>query len=252
MKKSITIVMPVYNEEVDIPKNVPLLHTFLSKNMSQYDWEILIADNASTDNTKKVSENLAKRKGIRYFRLDKKGRGRALKITWNKSKSDYLAYMDIDLSSDLDYFPKLISALVDGADIAIGSRLAKGAKVIDRPVIREVMSRGYSLLFRTLFFTRFKDAQCGFKAITKEAANKILPVVRDNVWFFDSELLIIAQKSGYKIAEVPITWKDDPNSTVKVMKTAWGDIEGMMRLLKTKPWKQLKVSNRQKSQLASA
>ncbi len=250
MKKSITIVMPVYNEEADLPKNIPILHSFLSKNMGQYDWEILITDNASTDNTKKVSEKLAQTRGIRYFRLDKKGRGRALKMTWNKSKSDYLAYMDIDLSSDLNYFPKLISTLENGADIAIGSRLAKGAKVIDRPLIREIMSRGYSLMFRTLFFTKFKDAQCGFKAVTKKAANQLLPLVTDPAWFFDSELLIIAQKSGFKIAEVPITWRDDPNSTVKVAKTAWGDIEGMMRLLRTRPWKKLKENT--KTQLATS
>jgi glycosyltransferase involved in cell wall biosynthesis len=240
MAKSITVVIPVYNEETDLPKNIPVLHKFLSKNMKNYNWEILIADNASIDGTKKVGQELAKTKGVRYFRLDKKGRGRALKLTWNKSKSDFLAYMDVDLSSDLSYFPKLISELENGADIAIGSRLKKGAKVIDRPLIREIMSRGYSLMFRTLFFTKFKDAQCGFKAITKEASNKLLPVIRDTGWFFDSELLIIGQKAGFRIAEVPIQWKDDPNSTVKVAKTAWKDIEGLMRLMKTRPWRQLK------------
>ncbi len=173
-------------------------------------------------------------------------------MTWNKSKSDYLSYMDIDLSSDLNYFPKLIGALENGSDIAIGSRLLAGSKVIDRPMIREIMSRGYSLMFRTLFFTKFKDAQCGFKAITKNAANKLLPMVKDTAWFFDSELLIIGQKSGYKITEVPITWKDDPNSTVKVAKTAWGDIEGMMRLLKTRPWRKLKKQQNTKYAVASS
>jgi glycosyltransferase involved in cell wall biosynthesis len=253
MKKSITIVMPVYNEEIDVPKNIPVLHKFLSKNMNQYNWEIVIADNASIDQTKQIGQQLTKKlPHVKYVDLERKGRGRALKMTWNKSKSEYLAYMDIDLSSDLNYFPKLINALEEGADIAIGSRLAKGAKVIDRPLLREVMSRGYSLMFRTLFFTRFKDAQCGFKAITKNAANKLLPVIRDTAWFFDSELLIIAQKSGYQITEVPITWKDDPNSTVKVAKTAWGDIKGMMRLLKTRPWKQLKMAGKRTPELVSA
>lgn len=243
MAQSITVVIPVYNEEVDLPKNIPLLHEFLSKNMNAYKWEILIADNASTDDTPLVSRKLSKMKGVNYIRLNKKGRGRALKMTWSKSKSDFLAYMDVDLSSNLSYFPKLISALENGSDIAIGSRLAKGAKVIDRPLVREIMSRGYSLMFRTLFFTKFKDAQCGFKAITKEAANKLLPIVEDTGWFFDSELLIIGQKSGFTITEVPIEWKDDPHSTVKVAKTAWGDIEGLLRLARRRPWKKLEKKN---------
>lgn len=240
MAKSITVVIPVYNEEIDLPKNIPILHSFLSTTMNKYTWEILIADNASTDSTQEIGRKLTKMKGVSYLRLNKKGRGRALKMTWSKSKSDYLAYMDVDLSSDLSYFPKLIDALEHGSDIAIGSRLAKGAQVIDRPLVREIMSRTYSLMFRTLFFTQFKDAQCGFKAITKGSANNLLPLIRDTGWFFDSELLIIGEKSGYKIAEVPIRWKDDPHSTVKVAKTVWGDIAGLWRLLHTRPWNKLK------------
>lgn len=240
-QKSLTVVVPVYNEEVDIPKNIPILADFLRENMNSYDWEIVIADNASIDDTPKVSKNLGKENNrIKYVRLEKKGRGRALKFIWSRSTSDFLSYMDVDLSSDLSYFPKLIRALEGGADIAIGSRLANGAKVYDRPLLREIMSRGYSLLFRTFFWTSFKDAQCGFKAITKGATQKLLPLVEDTAWFFDSELLIIADKAGFKIAEVPIIWRDDPASTVKVVKTASGDIDGLIRLFKERPWKKLR------------
>lgn len=240
MAKALTIVVPVYNEEVDLPRNLPRLTSFLAEKMGEYDWEVVIADNASSDKTGEIGRKMAQQGNrVKYVRLEKKGRGRALKTIWTKSKSSFLAYMDIDLSSDLESFPKLISALEGGADIAIGSRLASGAKVYGRPLVREVMSRGYSLLFRVLFWTSFRDAQCGFKAVKKEAAAKVLKLVQDSGWFFDSELLIIAQKSGMKIAEIPIIWRDDPASTVKVAKTAWGDIKGLIRLWVEKPWRNL-------------
>ncbi len=240
MSKTLTVVVPVYNEEIDLPKNLPKLASFLATKMTDYDWEIVVADNASSDNTPQITKELAaKNKKIKYLRLTQKGRGRALKTTWEKSGSELLSYMDIDLSSDLEYFPKLIESLENGADIAIGSRLAPGAKVFGRTLMREIMSRGYSLLFRSLFWTSFRDAQCGFKAIKKEAASKVLKYVHDDGWFFDSELLIIAEKRGFKIAEVPIVWRDDPASTVKVAKTALGDIKGLFRLWTEKPWRNL-------------
>lgn len=239
MNKSLTVVIPVFNEEKDLPKNLPKLIDFLDKKMSAYQWEIIIADSASTDKTSEIAQKFAQSGRIKYLRLEQKGRGRALKKAWKSSESELLAYMDVDLSSDLEYFPKLINALEAGADIAVGSRLKKGARVFGRPLVREVMSRGYSLLFRSLFWTSFSDAQCGFKAITRETARKLLPVIEDNNWFFDSELLIIAQKAGFRITEIPIVWKDDPTSTVKVAKTAWGDIKGLVRLLFTRPWKKI-------------
>lgn len=239
-KKSVTFVIPVYNEEIDLSKNVPDLYKYLDKSLGSYKWEILIADNASVDNTKKIGKKLAKDSKIKYIRIPLKGRGRALKKSWLFSKSDYLFYMDVDLSSDLKFISKLLGALDEGADIAIGSRLAKGAKVYGRTATREFISRSYSLMFRSLFFTHFKDAQCGFKAIKRSVAEKVLPVIKDTGWFFDSELLITAEKAGFEIAEIPIVWHDDPDSTVKVVKTARGDIEGLIRLLFTRPWRKLK------------
>lgn len=241
MQKTLTVVVPVYNEEVDLPKNLPKLEAFLARKLSGYDWEIIIADNASTDKTSEIARELAgSKKRVKYLRLLKKGRGLALKTAWMKSKSEFLSYTDIDLSSDLTYFPRLITALEKNADIAIGSRLAPGAKVFGRTMTREIMSRGYSFLFRSLFWTSFRDAQCGFKAIKRSAAMKILEQVQDDDWFFDSELLIIAEKSGMKVAEIPIVWRDDPASTVKVAKTAFGDIKGLFRLLVERPWLKLR------------
>lgn len=240
MKTALTVVVPVFNEEVDLPKNIPTLRAFLEEKMPDYDWEIVVVDNASTDKTPEIGKKLAKDNRIKYLRLEKRGRGRALKYAWERSKSAILSYMDVDFSSDLAYFPKLIEAVETGADIAIGSRLAPGAKVHGRTLTREIMSRGYSFLFRSLFWTSFRDAQCGFKAIKNSVAKKVLREVEDTGWFFDSELLIIADKAGFKISEIPIVWRDDPGSTVKVAKTAWGDIEGLLRLLITRPWKRIK------------
>ena len=238
MKKTgLCVVVPVYNEEKDLPVNIPRLEALLEEKMSSYDWEIIIADNASTDKTPEIAKNLSREERIKYLRLEQKGRGRALKKAWSLSKKEFLSYMDIDLSSDLSYFPRLIKSLETGADIAVGSRLAKGAKVSGRPLVREIMSRGYSLLFRSLFGTKFKDAQCGFKAIKKEVWDKLEPVLKDTHWFFDSELLIVGEKTGFTVFEIPIVWRDDPSSTVKVAKTAWGDIKGLCRLFIKRPWK---------------
>lgn len=239
-KSALTVVIPVYNEEIDLPRNIPRLWRFLEENLKDEKWEILIADNASTDKTPQIAKKLAAKSGISYLRLPQKGRGRALKKAWGTSESDYLAYMDVDLSSDLSFFPKLIEKLEAGADIAIGSRLVQGSQVYGRTLAREMMSRAYNILIRLLFWTSFSDAQCGFKAIKKSSARELLPQVLDNEWFFDSELLIIADKAGFKIAEVPIVWRDDPRSTVKVAKTAWGDIKGLARLFVTRPWLKLR------------
>jgi len=241
-KKRVDIVIPVYNEELDIPRNIPVLHKFLKENFSQYDWKILIADNGpSKDKTSEVSKKLtAELKSVEYIQIPRPGRGGALKEVWLKSDADFLSYMDVDLSSELKYFPKLISALEKGANISIGSRLARGSKVYGRTFTREIMSRGYNILIKLFFWISFNDAQCGFKAIAKDTALKLLPYITDKGWFFDSEMLIIGEKSGFKVTEVPIVWRDDPRSTVKVAKTAWGDIKGLTRIFLERPWSKVK------------
>ena len=241
MKHSVSIVIPVYNEEQDLHRNIPILHKFVKSNFTNYSWEIVIADNGpSKDRTAEVSKELEKKySGVKYILVPRPGRGGALKEVWLKSKSDYLVYMDVDLSSDLKFLPKLVGVFEEEADIAIGSRLARGAQVYGRTLMREVMSRGYNILIRLMFWASFHDAQCGFKAITRETAQKLLPHITDKAWFFDSELLIVGEKAGFKIAEIPIVWRDDPRSTVKVAKTAWGDIKGLVRLFFTRPWRRM-------------
>ncbi|MDI7276991.1 MAG: glycosyltransferase family 2 protein [Anaerolineae bacterium] len=227
----VDVVIPVYNEEEALEPSIATLSAFLEANCP-YRWRIVIADNASTDRTPEVGRRLAERsERVDYVRLEQKGRGRALRYAWSHSPADVLSYMDVDLSTDLSCFLPLIEPLAHGRyGVAIGSRLAPGAKV-RRGLKREVISRIYNLMIRILFpRKRFSDAQCGFKAITQSAARELLPLVKDQAWFFDSELLLKAEARGYRIHEVPVKWVDDPGTSVRIAKTAWEDIKGLVRV----------------------
>lgn len=240
-KSKVEITVPVYNEQEELEKHITKLANFCTKNLSKYDWHITIADNASTDNTPVIASTLAKKDPrIELLRLEKKGRGRAVKMSWSKSKADFCAYMDVDLSTDLAHLPKLLDALQKGYDIAIGSRLAKGAKVEGRTFLRELTSRTLNFFFIQVFFNvQVTDAQCGFKAVTKKVVENLIPKIQDNSWFFDGEMLIVGEKSGYKIYEEPVHWVDNPGSTVRLVSTIYGDLKVMARLFFTQPWRQL-------------
>ena len=230
MSASIDVVIPVYNEEDALPVSIPKLCAFLRDNLAS-PWRVTIADNASIDGTRAVSEDLSREvEGVNYLYLPEKGRGRALRAAWLGSECDYVSYMDVDLSTDLSHFPALVGKLESGWHVAIGSRLSRGSNVTQRSFKRELTSRTYNKLIWSLFFVGFPDAQCGFKAMTRQAAQAIIPHVQNNNWFFDTELLIIAEKRGYRIGVVPVAWDDDPSSTVNVVKTATEDIKGLLRL----------------------
>lgn len=237
-KTSVEITVPVYNEERELEKNIQKLFSFCNKNLGGYDWHITIADNASTDNTPIIASSLEKKNSkISHLRLEQKGRGRAVKRAWVASGRDICVYMDLDLSTDLVHLPKILWVLKEGYDVAIGSRLAKGARVEGRTFVRELTSRVLNFFFIQYFFhTHFTDAQCGFKGVTRNVVESLIPKVKDNEWFFDGELLIIAEKSGYKIYEEPVHWVDNPGSTVRLISTIWGDLRSINRLLRTKPW----------------
>ncbi len=230
MADTVDFVIPVYNEEHDLPRSIDILSKYLRENLLQNPWQIIIADNGSTDNTRAVADMLATRHtSVVSVHIPQKGRGRALRQVWMESSADILSYMDVDLSTDLSHIPQLVGAIEEGADLAIGSRLSKNSRVT-RSLKREFISRSYSALIRMMFFTPFRDAQCGFKAVTRRAAQAIIPQVQNNNWFFDTEMLIIAAKNGYRIREIPVKWDDDPDSRVRVIATAWEDIKGLMRL----------------------
>ncbi len=231
MPVTVDVVIPVLNEERALPGSIGKLRAFLDSHPGR-DWRIVIADNGSTDGTLEIARDLARSvPSLSVTRLEQRGRGRALKKTWSESNADVCCYMDVDLSTGLDALPTLVDAVAEeGFDVAIGSRLLPGSEVVGRTLKRELISRGYSLLFRTMFGTVFRDAQCGFKAIRTDVARAIVPLVRNTGWFFDTELLIIAQRSGYRIRELPVHWEDDPDTRVKVFSTAWEDVKGLLRL----------------------
>jgi glycosyltransferase involved in cell wall biosynthesis len=229
------IVVPVYNEEVVLGRSIRRLHAFLSTSMP-FTWRIVIADNASTDATPVIARSLATALGgVRVIRLPDKGRGRALRQAWGDSDADVLAYMDVDLSTDLRALLPLVAGLVSGhSDVAIGTRLARGARVVRGPK-RELISRTYNRLLRIALAARFSDAQCGFKAIRADAARRLLPAIADEGWFFDTELLVQAQRRGLRIHEVAVDWVDDPDSRVDIVSTALADLRGIARLLSQTP-----------------
>lgn len=237
-KLKVEIVLPVYNEENELEEHTLRLRDFLKRALTDFSWRITIADNASNDKTPKIGQSLSRKyPEIHFLRLEEKGRGRAVKRAWGDGDADVAAYMDIDLSTDLKHFPPLIKSLTNGYDIAIGSRLLSKSVVKGRTLKREIISRCYNLLIRFLFLVKFSDAQCGFKAVNKRVIQNLIPKIIDNEWFFDSELLITGEKSGYKIYEEPVTWVDNPGSTVRVLGTIRGDLKGLWRLFRTRPWR---------------
>jgi putative flippase GtrA len=227
----VDIVVPVFNEAASLAASIRRLHSFLC-NGFPLRWRITIVDNASDDATWPVACRLARElPGVHALRLAEKGRGRALHAAWASSEAAVLAYMDVDLSTDLAALLPLVAPLLSGhSDVAIGSRLAPGARVVRGPK-REVISRCYNLVLRVVLAARFSDAQCGFKAIRRDRARSLLPTVRDQDWFFDTELLIRAQRLGMRIHEVPVDWVDDPDSRVDIVTTARDDLRGVARLL---------------------
>ncbi|WP_027503450.1 bifunctional glycosyltransferase family 2/GtrA family protein [Rhodococcus sp. UNC363MFTsu5.1] len=227
---ALDVVIPVYNEERDLERCVRRLRAHLDASVP-YPSRITVADNASTDATLAVAARLAVEfDGVRVVHLDEKGRGRALRTVWGSSDAEVVAYMDVDLSTDLNALMPLVAPLVSGhSDVAIGSRLTRSARVVRGPK-RELISRCYNLILRGALRTKFSDAQCGFKAIRTDVARRLLPLVQDTGWFFDTELLVLAERVGLRIHEVPVDWVDDPDSKVDIVATAIADLKGVVRV----------------------
>jgi putative flippase GtrA len=220
----------VFDEERDLPGSVRRLHHFLATEVP-YPARITVADNASTDGTLAVAQQLARElPDVDVIHLDDKGRGGALQEAWMSSTASVVAYMDVDLSTDLTALMPLVAPLISGhSDVAIGSRLSASSRVVRGPK-REFISRSYNLILRGALGARFSDAQCGFKAVRADVAHQLLPLVADTGWFFDTELLVIADRAGLRIHEVPVDWIDDPDSRVDVLHTAVNDLKGCWRV----------------------
>jgi putative flippase GtrA len=226
----VDIVVPVRNEERDLAPSVRRLVSYLREGFP-FTARVTIADNGSTDGTWAIADRLAREYDeVRAVHLEQPGRGRALRAIWSQSEAEVLAYMDVDLSTDLNALLPLVAPLLSGhSDLAIGSRLARGSRVIRGPK-RELISRSYNLLLHAFMGARFSDAQCGFKAIRREPARALLPLTQDTGWFFDTELLVLAERAGLRIHEIPVDWVDDLDSRVDIVATALADLRGMLRL----------------------
>jgi glycosyltransferase involved in cell wall biosynthesis len=226
----VDIVVPVKNEEHDLAPSITRLVNHL-RTAFPFTTRVTIADNGSTDGTWPVACALEARfPEVRAVHLDQPGRGRALHQIWSLSDAEVLAYMDVDLSTDLNALLPLVAPLLSGhSDVAIGTRLAPSSRVVRGPK-REIISRSYNLLLKTALGVGFSDAQCGFKAIRADQARQLLPLVEDKGWFFDTELLVLSERAGLRIHEVPVDWVDDADSRVDIVGTALGDLRGMARV----------------------
>lgn len=227
---SVDVVIPVLNEAHVLKKSVETLCGFLHSSL-RYRWRIVIVDNGSTDGTQFVAKELAgAHPEVQLLRLLQKGRGRALRYAWLRSNADMVCYMDVDLSTKLDHVPELLDAIAqDGYDVATGSRLMRESRTT-RSLKREIISRVYNVFVKAVLFTRFSDAQCGFKALSRKAIEEIVPQIKDQAWFFDTEMLVLAEKQGYRIRDLPVVWIEDDDSRVKIIQTGWEDIKGVFRL----------------------
>ncbi len=228
---TVDVVIPVLNEQAALRQSVETLHSFLVGHCP-YTWRIVVADNASTDATPAICAELKEQYPgqVDFVRLEQKGRGRALRMAWSQSTADVVCYMDVDLSTNLRALPPLLAALIHSDyDLGTGSRLVHGA-IVTRQWKREIISRAYNLLIRLLFWHRFRDAQCGFKGATRRAVDDLVPQVKDQEWFFDTELLLKGERQGYRIFELPVEWIEDLDSRVNIVRTAWADIKGLVRV----------------------
>jgi len=230
MSRSLDVVLPVYNESKSLKNNFEKLYEFMELHID-YDWIITIAENGSSDNTLDIAKNLQRKfKKSRVISNEKPGKGLAIKNAWLSSNAEIFAYMDIDLSTDIEIMPQFLKKIDQGKDFVIGSRLIKDSKVIGRSIKRELISRSYSKIFRIFLSVNFFDAQCGFKFIKKESALKILDECKDPGWFFDTEILYKAEQQNLSICELPVTWIDDPDSKVNILSTIIKDLMGLIRL----------------------
>jgi glycosyltransferase involved in cell wall biosynthesis len=228
--RTVDVIIPVLNEAHVLDKSVHTVLAYLRSNL-RYRWQIVIVDNGSTDGTQEVAQRLCESEPeVRFIHLYQRGRGRALRQAWLQSKAEIVCYMDVDLSTKLDHIPELIDAIAkQGYDVATGSRLMRQSQT-KRSLKREVISRIYNLFVKVVLSTRFSDAQCGFKALSWKTVEAIIPQVEDQSWFFDTELLVLAEKQGYRIKDIPVVWIEDDDTRVKILQTGWEDIKGVFRL----------------------
>lgn len=229
---TVDVMIPVLNEAHVLEKSVRTVREFCTANLP-YRWRVVVVDNGSTDGTQAVAQRLKEQfpADVDFYSLTERGRGRALRYAWTRSTADVCAYMDVDLSTELAALRKIIDPVLhDGYDVATGSRLHKGQSQVTRSIKRYFLSKTYNIMVRQILRTRIRDHQCGFKAVSRRAIEHVIPQIKDQTWFFDTELLVLAEKQGFTVAEIPVHWVEDQDSRVKIAKTAWDDIKGIFRV----------------------
>jgi len=235
----VDVVIPVLNEAHVLARSVDTVRAFLATQPG-WDWRVLVVDNGSTDGTDRVARELqAAHPGeVQFLQLPMRGRGRALRHAWTQSDADVVCYTDVDLSTELAALGPLVRAVAfEGYDLGTGSRLLPKSRTT-RSFKRELISRAYNLIVRSVLWTSFSDAQCGFKVVSRRVVQDIVPEVVDQSWFFDTELLVLAEKRGFRLKDLPVEWIEDDDSRVKIVRTAWEDLKGVARL-RWKLWREI-------------
>lgn len=234
----VDVVIPVLNEAHVLEKSVATVREFLGQQPG-WAWRIVVVDNGSTDGTDQVARRLeqARPGEIQFLQLPQRGRGRALRHAWTQSDADVMCYTDVDLSTELEALAPLVRAVTaEGFDLGTGSRLLPASRTT-RSAKREFISRAYNLIVRAVLWTSFSDAQCGFKVVSRRVVQEIVPEIVDQSWFFDTELLVLAEKRGFRLKDLPVRWIEDDDSRVKIVRTAWEDLKGVARL-RWKLWRE--------------
>lgn len=219
--------LPVKDEEKILKRSLDKLLAYLSGQDFNFSWRIVGLINGSSDNSLDIFKDFQQHypSQILYLAVVESGRGGALKEYWRQSSADLLVYMDADLAVSLANVPALLRPLLDNSgDLVIGSRLLSAAR-IKRSWSREIISQSYNIISRYLLQHQISDLQCGFKAIRRAVFNELAPYLQDNSWFFDTELVILALRLGYRVREIPVDWQENRygrrHSTVKIMRDSW-------------------------------
>ncbi|QQR93443.1 glycosyltransferase [bacterium] len=236
--KKLNIIIPIYNEERQLREHVEKVREYALKNLGEMEWKIIVVDNKSSDNSNNICIELKNDyKEFEFIRLEIKGKGIALRTALERYDYDYALMMDLDLSTDIKHIAEAMGKFAEGYDMVIGSRLTKGSKVINRSLKRSTLSIINVILIKLITRSRFHDFKCGFKAINVDTAKNLVPLTKDDTWFFDFELTLLAEKFGYKVFELPVTWIDDKESKVNVKKVARADLGGSWRVMRERVWR---------------
>jgi len=230
---NISIAVPTFNEEKIIEQRINQLFDFCENNLKKYKWRIIVADNGSTDRTIKIiRKQKQKYSKLEYFHLKKLGKGLAIKKAWQDYLADVNIFMDADLATELKFTIPLINGITEEKyDLTIGSRYHKQSKC-KRSLIRSMCSKFYNFILKIFFNIKLTDTHCGFKALSKSAVQRIIPKIKNNGLFFDTELLVLARYYNLKIKEMPVNWEDknERKTKIKIIKTGLKYLKEIIKL----------------------